>query len=83
MAEEVKACQSCGMPMRQAKDHGGGEVDNPYCVYCTDQTGKLKSRQEIREGMIHFYMARMGKSRDEAERFVDEQMRKLPAWKDK
>ena len=81
MATDPKTCQSCGMPMPQAKDHGGGEVGNPYCVHCTDQTGKLKSRAEIREGMINLCMSRMGKPRDEAESFVDRQMKKLPAWK--
>jgi putative hemolysin len=83
MAEEPKVCGSCGMPMRKPKHHGGGEVGNPYCVYCADETGKLKSHQEVREGMIHLCMAQMGKSRDEAEKFVDEEMGKLPAWKDK
>jgi hypothetical protein len=81
MVTEVRSCESCGMPMPDAKYHGAGDVNNRYCVYCTDEEGKLKSRQEVREGMIHLYMAQMGKSREEGERFVDEQMRKLPAWR--
>ena len=81
MVANVKTCESCGMAMLQAKDHGGGDAGNPYCVHCTDQTGKLKSRAEIREGMINLYMSRTGKPRQEAEGFVDEQMKKLPAWK--
>ena len=83
MADEVKVCQSCGMPMKVAKDHGGKDTNNPYCVYCTDEAGKLKSRQEVREGMIRFYMSQMAKSREEAEKSVDEHMKNLPAWKDK
>jgi hypothetical protein len=81
MDDEAKSCESCGMPMQDAKAHGGGDKNNPYCVYCTDQTGKLKSRQDVRKGMIHFYMAQMGRSREEAEKFVDGHMKKLPAWK--
>jgi hypothetical protein len=81
MADEVKSCESCGMPMQNEKDHGGGDIENPFCVYCTDETGKLRSRQEVREGMIHLFMAQMGRSREEAEKFVDGQMKKLPAWK--
>ena len=81
MATDLKACESCGMPMPEAKDHGGGDVGNPYCVHCTHETGKLKSRAEIREGMINLYMSRMGKPREEAEKFVDQQMKKFPAWK--
>lgn len=83
MVTDVKACESCGMSMPESKDHGGGDMSNLCCVYCTDETGKLKSRSEIREGMINLYMSRMGKPKEEAEKFVDEQMKKLPAWKDK
>jgi hypothetical protein len=82
MATDVKVCESCGMSIPEAKDHGGGDMSNPYCLYCTDETGKLKSRAEIREGMINLYMTRMGKPKEEAEKFVDEQMKELPAWKE-
>ena len=51
-------CQSCGMPMNDTGDHGGANPTNPYCQYCTDDTGTLKSREEVREGMINFYMQR-------------------------
>ncbi len=61
-------------------DRGGGRPDNPYCAHCTDPTGKLKSREEVREGMIAFYMQSMGKSREEAEREVDVHMAIMPAW---
>lgn len=81
MINEVRPCDSCGMPMREAEDHGGGDWDNPYCVHCTDETGKLKSRQQVREGMVRLYMSRMGKPKEEAAEFVDRQMKKLPAWK--
>ncbi len=80
MFKEIRPCDSCGMPMREAKDHGGGDCSNPYCVHCTDETGKLKSREQVREGMTRLYMSRMGKPREEAAKFVDQQMKKLPAW---
>lgn len=82
MVTDVRVCESCGMSMPESKDHGGGDVNNPFCVYCTDETGKLKSCAEIREGMINLFMSRMGKPREEAEKFVDEQMNKLPAWRE-
>jgi hypothetical protein len=81
MMNDISPCDSCGMPMREAKDHGGGDWSNPYCVHCTDETGKLKSREQVREGMTRLYMRRMGKPREEAQKFVDQQMKKLPAWK--
>jgi len=77
---EPKICESCGMPMEDASQHGGGNIKNPYCVYCTTPDGKLKSRREVREGMVAFYMSQ-GKTRKEAEKFVDEHMAKMPVWK--
>jgi hypothetical protein len=70
------------MYMQDAKDFGRRDINSRYCVYCTDETGKLKGRHDVREGMILFFMSRMGRPREEAEKFVDEQMRKLPAWRD-
>lgn len=77
----VEVCQSCGMPMETPEMHGGGIEQNPYCVYCTDAEGHLKSREDVREGMVQFYMDAMGKSRDDAERVVDATMAEMPAWK--
>ncbi|MDP3954746.1 MAG: zinc ribbon domain-containing protein [bacterium] len=73
-------CQSCGMPMDQDVDHGGGRADNNYCKHCTDEAGNLKSRDEVREGMISFYTQSMGRSREEAVREVDAHMAQMPAW---
>jgi hypothetical protein len=58
-----------------------GDLNNPYCVYCTDETGKLKSRKDVREGMIRFYMKSENQTREEAEEFVDRYMKKMPVWK--
>lgn len=73
-------CQSCGMPMATDADHGGARPDNVYCQNCTDATGNLKSREEVREGMIAFYMQSMNKGREEAEKEVDTHMAQMPAW---
>lgn len=66
--------------MVQDTDHGGGRPDNPYCQHCTDAAGNLKSREEVREGMIAFYMGSMGKTREEAEGEVGTHMAQMPAW---
>jgi hypothetical protein len=47
------------------------------------KNGRLKSRQQVREGMIGFYMSQMGKTREYAEKFVNEQIKNLPVWKDR
>lgn len=74
-------CQSCGMPMAQDSDHGGGRADNPYCKYCTDPAGNLKTKEEVREGMINFQMQQSpGKTREEVATEVDQHMSTMPVW---
>lgn len=62
-------------------DHGGGRPDNPYCKYCTDASGNLKSKEEVREGMINFQMQQsLGKTREEVAAEVDQHMSTMPVW---
>ncbi len=69
------------MDMKKKEDFGGEKEDNKYCVHCCTPEGELKSKEEIRAGMIQFYMRRNHKTEDEAEVFVDAFMRKQSAWK--
>jgi hypothetical protein len=69
------------MPLVTKELHGGNDESNVYCVHCTDSSGKLKSKEEVREGMIKFFMNRKKKSREDAEKFVDDYMSQMPAWK--
>ena len=78
--DQMKTCESCGMPMAKPSEFGGGREDNKYCVNCTYNNGELKPQHEIREGMIKYYMKMKGVERAEAEAFVDEHMAKMPAW---
>lgn len=74
----MKHCDSCGMPLDENSTSKKG--DN-YCIYCQDQqTGELKSKEEVREGSVAALIQYEGKSREEAEKFVDETMPKLPRW---
>ena len=77
----MQKCESCGMPMEKLSDFCGEDTRSRYCKYCTTSDGKLKSRTEVREGMINFYASKMNKPRKEAEKLVDESMSKMPAWK--
>lgn len=78
--EEQKLCESCGMPMKSAEDFGGGQLDNAYCVHCTDEAGNLKPYDEILENMKGFAVKTMGISEAEALQMAKEGMAKLPAW---
>ncbi|MDO8339566.1 MAG: zinc ribbon domain-containing protein [Candidatus Burarchaeum sp.] len=76
-------CESCGMPMEGDATHGGHRQDNKYCAYCTTPDGKLKSKAQVREGMIKYMMKSEKKSEDEARQMVDDHMSRMPAWKGK
>ena len=74
-------CQSCGMPMDKAEDHGAGRPDNPYCKYCTDDQGNLLPRETVHQKMIDFFTKTMGKGPNEATIEVDKVMARMPAWR--
>ncbi len=77
----MKSCESCGMPM-DGKTVSG--YNNKYCLYCMDEkTGFLKPEKDVRKGSIEAAMKFMGKTKEEAEKFVDEMMAKLPRWQKK
>jgi hypothetical protein len=76
-------CQSCGMPMDSDKQHGGGDPSNKFCIYCTDAAGKLKTREQVRQGMIAFFMKARRLDETAAAKFVDDYMKNMPAWKKK
>lgn len=78
---DIKSCKSCGMPMRNESDFGGGHLDNKYCVHCTDIEGNLKPYEEVFENMKIFAIKNMGISETEAFKMVEEGISKLPAWK--
>jgi len=56
--------------------------DGRYCIYCQNQeTGILKTFEQVREGSIDAAMRLMGKTRQEAEKMANETMPNLPRWK--
>jgi uncharacterized glyoxalase superfamily protein PhnB len=71
----MTSCASCGMPLKDAKE---GEM---YCHYCVDDSGKLKSYDEVLEGTIQgYFMAMQKMPRDQAEKAAKELLAKQPAW---
>lgn len=74
----MKPCESCGMPLEAQTI---SKYDAKYCIHCQDQqTGALKTKEQVREGSIGAAMRLMGKTREEAEKMADEMMPKLPRW---
>ena len=73
-------CESCGLPMQNPENHGGGNISSKYCKHCAPD-GELMNRGQIREGWTDYITKTEGISREEAEKKVDEEMAKMPAWK--
>ena len=72
---KMTSCQSCGMPLSDAKP---GDM---YCQYCTDEKGKLKPYETVFEGTVTGYFMGMQKmKRPEAEKAAREHLAKMPAW---
>lgn len=52
----MKQCDSCGMPLDK---NSTSKKDDKFCIYCQDQqTGELKSRDDVREGSIEAILPR-------------------------
>jgi hypothetical protein len=74
----MKQCESCGMPLQE---NTTSQFDSRYCIHCQEQeTSRLKSREEVREGSIRAAMGAMGLTREEAEKMADQLMPTLPRW---
>ena len=76
----ARKCLSCGMPMTQPEDFGGGNPTNPCCVHCTNKDGSLKSFDEVREGMVQFMMASQDIDRHTADEKARSYLARMPAW---
>jgi predicted enzyme related to lactoylglutathione lyase len=77
---KMNQCESCGMPLDEKTI---STFDARYCIHCQDQqSGKLATKEQVREGSIKAAMQFMGKTREQAEKMVDEMMPKLPRWRE-
>lgn len=76
-----KICESCGMPMTKIEDFGGRNINNKYCVYCTDSQGNLKSFEIKLKEMTEFIIRTTDIEEIQAIKMAKENMKKQPAWK--
>jgi hypothetical protein len=76
------ACQSCGSPMMNAKDHGGGRADNPYCRVCTNARGELLSFEQVQQAMAEERFMKVNKMpRPGALESARRALLQMPLWK--
>lgn len=73
-----KMCYSCGAPLSMPDFQGPAE---DFCKHCTDESGTLKSREEVQQG-IAFFLKSWQPEVDDATATVraGHYMRAMPAW---
>ncbi len=73
----TKFCFACGMPL----DAKSQSVSGNYCGYCTTSEGKLKSREEVAQGIAQ-WMKMWQPNIDDAKALVraNSYMNAMPAW---
>lgn len=69
--------------MRRAKDFGGSNKENPYCRFCTNESGDLKSYEKVKEGLTQYIIQIQGIEKDQAEKKAIEGLASMPAWKNR
>lgn len=77
---DTAICHSCAAPL--AVPGFAGPAEN-YCRFCTDASGKLKKKKEVRRAIARWMQSWQpdldpGKARKRARRY----MRSMPAWAD-
>jgi len=74
-------CLSCTAPLSNPEFKGASDT---YCKYCSDAKGKLKSRDEVKQGIVEWFKtwhpaASVKTLSARAEHF----MKAMPAWAEK
>jgi hypothetical protein len=73
-------CRSCMASLSDPENRGKAEQ---YCRWCSDDQGRLLSREQAHEVMTDWFMSwQEGISRSEAGRRADLYMQAMPAWND-
>lgn len=81
----MNICQSCGMPMNDAKLFGknkDGSVNKEYCVYCYPE-GSFNNPNETFEEMVETcvpFMMKEGYSEVDARNYLKENLSGLKRW---
>lgn len=71
-------CQSCGAPV--ATGEKTKSVAQQYCEYCTDETGKLKPREAVRDGIAGWLASWANEKGADFTARADHYMSAMPAW---
>jgi hypothetical protein len=83
MAESMKICIACGMPMKESGDFPLGDESRDWCVHCARSDGSMQSYEERAAGMAAFIVRTQGLDEGAALAAAKSRMARLPAWKDR
>jgi len=84
--DQIKICQSCGMPMQSADDFGtnaDGAKNNEYCQYCW-QDGKFTAQMELpefTEMQVKIATEKLGMTEEEARVVAQTTLPELKRWR--
>jgi hypothetical protein len=75
-----KFCNSCGMPLSGEQ---GKYIRGPFCIYCSDENGKLYPREIVQKGIAEWLkqISPENASADYMKR-AGYYMKAMPAWAD-
>lgn len=74
----TKFCYACGAPLDMPDFKGPAEN---YCKYCTDDSGNLKPRDEIKQGIAQWFKVwQPGIDDRKAQERAEFYMKSMPAW---
>ena len=77
------------MVMTKAKDHGGGDPNNPRCVNCCHPDGTFKTRDEVLDGTVDWLLSDAcekagfpkAQSTEEAKARAEDILLEKPVWR--
>ena len=76
--EQMKFCHSCAAPLASPEFKGPSEN---FCKYCTDEQGKVKSREEIKGGIAQWFKTWQPDVDDAtASSRAENYMKSMPHW---
>lgn len=69
------------MPLEKAEDFALGDVNQPYCRYCTDKSGKLLPFEKVLKMNASYYVESQGITAEAANKMAMDLLKGQPAWK--
>jgi hypothetical protein len=69
------------MPLEKDEDFALGDVASPYCLYCTDKSGKLLPYETILKNNADYLKESQGLTDNAALNMAKSMLNEQPAWK--